>query len=52
MQLEDMDLIRKLSSGDLIAQEAKYHTKCLVALYNRKRAYTDGIKKDNSESVN
>ena len=27
----------KLSAGDLIAQEAKYHTKCLVSLYNKVR---------------
>jgi hypothetical protein len=52
LQLQDMDLIWKLSSGDLIAQEAKYHTKCLVALYNRKRKYTDSTTKDNSDSVN
>ena len=35
MLLRDADLIRKLSGGDMIAQEAKYHTKCLVALHNR-----------------
>ena len=27
----------KLSAGDLIAQEAKYHIKCLVSLYNKVR---------------
>ena len=27
----------KLSAGYLIAQEAKYHTKCLVSLYNKVR---------------
>lgn len=27
-------LSTKLSRGDLIAQEAKYHAKCLMGLYN------------------
>lgn len=33
--LQDTDLLAKLSAGDLVAQEAKYHPKCLVSLYNR-----------------
>ena len=33
-QLGDKHLLAKLRSGDLVAQEAKYHTRCLVALYN------------------
>ena len=36
-QLGDKHLLAKLSSGDLVAQEAKYHTRCLVALHNRAR---------------
>ena len=36
--LNDSKLIAKLSSGDLIAIEAKYHSKCLVRLYNRTRS--------------
>ena len=35
LQLEDSVLIAKLSAGDLISQEAVYHSKCLVALHNR-----------------
>ena len=35
--LQDQDLLAKLSSGDLIAQEAKYHPRCLTSLYNRTR---------------
>lgn len=35
--LEDTDLLRRLSAGDMVALEAKYHTKCLVGLYNRAR---------------
>ena len=30
-------LLAKLSLGDMVALEAKYHTKCLLALYNRGR---------------
>ena len=35
--LEDTELLAKLSSGDMVALEAEYHTKCLVDLYNRAR---------------
>ena len=35
--LQDENLA-KLSAGDLIAQEAKYHAKCLTNLYNRASA--------------
>ena len=35
--LNDSKLIAKLSTGDLIAIEAKYHPACLVKLYNRAR---------------
>ena len=34
-QLQDEVLIAKLSAGDLICQEAVYHAKCLVLLYNK-----------------
>ena len=37
--LSDGKLLAKLSVGDVIAQEVKYHPACLVALYNRERAY-------------
>ena len=32
--LEDTELLAKLSTTDMVALEAKYHTKCLVDLYN------------------
>ena len=32
LKLEDKPLLAKLSTGDMTAQEAKYHTQCLVAL--------------------
>lgn len=34
MELEDQRLIAKLSAGDLVAQDARYHTTCLAKLYN------------------
>ncbi len=33
--LSDGKLLAKLSTGDVVAQEMKYHHTCLVALYNR-----------------
>jgi len=41
IQLQDTNLLAKLASGDLVALEARYHTKCLAKLYNRARAATD-----------
>ena len=35
--LEDTELLAKLSIGDMVALDAKYHAKCLVGLYNRAR---------------
>ena len=34
----DMQLLGRLSAGDMVALEAKYHTNCLLKLYNRARA--------------
>jgi len=43
--LGDTELLAKLSPGDMVALDAKYHTKCLVGLYNRARkAKADGLK--------
>ena len=33
-KLLDQKLLVKVSSGDLVASEARYHSRCLVALYN------------------
>ena len=33
--LEDMLLLGKLSSGDMVAQDAIYHINCLSALYKK-----------------
>lgn len=48
--LKDQELIAKLSSvGDLMAQEAKYHAKCLAHLYSRAQRYKSQNK---NEEVN
>ncbi|CAC5423156.1 unnamed protein product [Mytilus coruscus] len=36
--LQDKQLLAKLSIGDVIAQDLKYHPACLVGLYNKERA--------------
>ena len=46
--LNDTKLIAKLSTGDLIAIEAKYHAACLVKLYDRARP----LKKQCSDATN
>ena len=35
--IRDTKVLAKLSAGDMIAIEAKYHCQCLAAYYNRKR---------------
>ena len=42
--LSDMKLLAKLSAGDVVAQEFKYHPACLVGLYNRERAHLEAFK--------
>ena len=37
--LNDGKLLAKLSAGDVVALELKYHGVCLAGLYNRERAY-------------
>ena len=36
-ELQDTALLAKLAAGHMIAIEAKYHNRCLCALYNRAR---------------
>lgn len=43
IRLQDLALLAKLSAGDLVAQEVKYYTKCLVALYDRTSRMGTGI---------
>ena len=48
--LEDTELLRQLSAGDMVAIEAKYHIKCLVSLYNSARkANLEGLD-DNGQA--
>ena len=50
--LEDTELLSKLSTGDMVALEAKYHTKCLEGLYNRARkVMAKGLKSTGEEEV-
>ena len=41
LQLEDRELPAKLSAGDMIALEAKYHRNCLTRPYNKPKQITD-----------
>lgn len=42
--LQDSKLLAKLSAGDMVALEAKYHLHCLASLYNRSRAVKDKME--------
>lgn len=46
--LSDGRLLAKLSAGDVVAQEMKYHPPCLVALYNRERSFLNAQKQVDS----
>ena len=37
-ELQDTDLLAKLSGGDMATIKAKYHTHCMVSLMNRYRS--------------
>jgi hypothetical protein len=50
MLLQDSKLLGKLSFGDMVAQEVKYHAQCLTALYNRCRAEQSKATQVNAES--
>ena len=41
MEMGDTQLLAKLSEGDLIAQEAKYHKKCMTKFSNQYRAFVN-----------
>ena len=49
--LNDGKLLAKLSAGDIIAQEMKYHPQCLAGLYNRERAYKASQKSKGAIAV-
>ena len=50
LQLEDRKLLAKLSAGDIIALEAKYHRNCLTTLYNKARQATEKQEKEENYS--
>ena len=50
--LQDESLLAKLSVGDMVAIDAKYHLQCLVSLYNRASALSTTRKTDESRKVN
>lgn len=44
IQLQDRVLLAKLSTGDLIFQEAVYHSNCLVTLYNKAQRFSENTE--------
>ena len=50
LQLEDRKLLAKLSVGDMIALEAKYHRNCLTTSYNKARQATEKQEKERNYS--
>ena len=52
LQLQDQSLLAKLSAGDLIALEAKYHAQCLVSPYNRARQTKGSDEQEDSCTMN
>lgn len=51
LQLQDQSLLAKLSTGDIIALEAKYHLQCLVSLYNRARQTKGTNEQKDSDTI-
>lgn len=47
--LGDAALLAKLSDSDLVAQEAKYHTRCLLDLYGRREKHVRQMQHSESE---
>ena len=51
IKLKRNDLLAKLSSGDMIAIDAKYHARCLVSLYNDLRSLEMKSKSEDEKSM-
>ena len=49
-QLVDTRLLSKLSAGDMHAQDAFYHKKCMTALHNRVRATEETTSEDSAQT--
>ena len=50
-QVGDNELLARLSMGDMVALEAKYHSKCLLALYYRAKTTVEAEPKTDHEGV-
>ena len=51
--LENLKLLGKLSEGDMVSTEAKYHSKCFLNLFNRHRKHIRNTiveSKDNQDN--
>ena len=51
MKLKRNDLMAKLCSGDMIANEAKYHARCIVSLYDDVRKLEIKSKSEEEKSM-
>ena len=51
IQLQDQKLIANLCLGDLVVLEAKYHSQCLVKLYNASSRKVQEGKHENTDRV-
>jgi len=49
LALEDFELLGRMSEGDLIAIEAKYHLKCLISLGNCYRSFCAQKTQDSND---
>ena len=47
--LNDGKLLARLTGGDILAHELKYHRSCLTALYNRERGHIATIEKESKD---
>ena len=51
LDLQDQRLLAKLSAGDMVAQEAKYHAPCLASLYNKAAALQEQADDDDDTKI-
>ena len=46
-----MQLLGRLSAGDMVALEAKYHANCISKLYNHARACKNNVDNETNKGV-
>ena len=51
MELQDTVRLTKPAAGDMISQDAVYHSACLVALYNRHIENIDKVKNQGQQRI-